>query len=56
MRLELMSEWMDCQNDKIEVAEEDLDAELIKTTEEELSSRQSPAQWTMRESNRSLRR
>ena len=38
MRLSLMSEWIDRQNDEIEVAEEDLDAKLLKTIQEELNS------------------
>ena len=33
-----MSEWIDCQNDEIEVAEKDLESKLLKTIQEELNS------------------
>ena len=37
MRLALMLEWIDQHHDKIEAAERDLDSELLKTIEEEMS-------------------
>jgi hypothetical protein len=37
MRLALMSEWIDKQNDKIDAAERELDNALLKTIEEEMS-------------------